>query len=296
VASGKYPLSCRLPVYAGPPGSGGFIQFPGGSFVADPSSAVALPSGGASPAGGQGQGPGYGNQYGGMAYDHAFSRWLPVPPAWVSPDGSRYAFTAADGIYWVDVATSIEYELGGGHAWTIVGVKNQGVYASIVNQGGLWFLSYTAAPHQITTSGFWQAMSSSAAYGTATSAVPQGVSNTIIRVDLNTGAVSDWFTRQGGTGLVRGVDGQGYPVIDVNLFLGNGGNETWIVKGPTADPIFGSADSLTDQGPPVADSHGLWFVFYYQAPPYSQGVALYVPGTGLYWMSSYGVQLAGGCS
>jgi hypothetical protein len=53
---------------------------------------------------------------------------------------------------------------------------------------------------------------------------------------------------------------------------------------------------LTDQGPPVADSHGLWFVFYYQAPPYSQGVALYVPGTGLYWMSSYGVQLAGGCS
>src|SRR5579864_5414408 len=32
VASGTYPLSCRLPVYAGPPGSGGFIQFPSGTF------------------------------------------------------------------------------------------------------------------------------------------------------------------------------------------------------------------------------------------------------------------------
>src|SRR4029077_18658067 len=34
------PLDCRLPVYAGPPGSGGFIVFPGGSFIADPTSSV----------------------------------------------------------------------------------------------------------------------------------------------------------------------------------------------------------------------------------------------------------------
>jgi len=38
-------LSCTLPVFAGPPGSGGFITFPSGSFTPDPKSGVTLPSG-----------------------------------------------------------------------------------------------------------------------------------------------------------------------------------------------------------------------------------------------------------
>jgi hypothetical protein len=288
VTTGQYQLVCRLPVYAGQNGSGGFIQYPGGNFTADPSSAVGLPSG-ASPA----PGGGYGGNFLGIAYDRPFARWLPVPYTWVSPDGSRYAFAAGDGIYWVDVATGTEYELGAGHYWTLVGVKNDGVYASIAGQGGLWFLPYTRSPQQITTTGFWQAVSTTAAYGTATSAVPQGVANTIIRLDLSSGTVSDWFTRQGASSAVRGLDAAGNPIVDVQLYAGD--SETWIAKGPTADPIFGSVENLRDQGTPIADTHGIWFVFY-SSPPYVQGLALYIPGTGLYWMSNYTVQLAGGCS
>src|ERR1700674_3776882 len=44
--SGSQPgviLSCSLPVYAGGPGSGGFIVFPGQTFIADPRSAVIAP-------------------------------------------------------------------------------------------------------------------------------------------------------------------------------------------------------------------------------------------------------------
>ena len=276
-------------MYAGPPGSGGFIQFPGGNFTADPSSAVALPSPGLA------QQTGYGYP-GGMAYDRAFSRWLPVQPTSVSPDGSYYAFAGPDGVYVVDVVTSTQTEQGSGHAWTIAGVEAQGVYASIVNQGGLWLLPFSGTPKQITTSGFWQAVSAGAAYGTATSAVPQGVANTIIRLDLATGIIGDWFTRQGAGSTVLGIDGQGNPLISVNYFVA-GGNEVWIANGTTADPIFGSFGGQDPQGRPIADGHGLWFpISNRQGSFFSQGVALYIAGSGLYWMTSYGVQLAGGCS
>ena len=47
---------------------------------------------------------------------------------------------------------------------------------------------------------------------------------------------------------------------------------------------------------PIADSHGVWFAGSYSSNgTNATGVALYVPGSGFYWMSSIGGQLAGGC-
>jgi hypothetical protein len=296
----SFPLNCRLPVYAGPPGSGGFVVYPGGTFIADPTSAVTLPtpSSGASPYPGGGYGPGYGPGYTGLTYDRAFSRWLPVSYTAVSPDGSRYAFSATDGIYVVNVATGVETELGEGHPWNIAGVEAEGVYTTIPNQAGLWLLPYSGQAKQITTAGFWTLASSGAAYGMSTSAVPQGVPNTIIRVDLKTGTVTDWFTRQGGQGTVVGFDAHGNPLILVNYFVNQGGNDVWIVTGPdTSTPIFGSTEQLSTSGTPVADSHGIWFPMYFNTFGFSgPGLALYVPGQGLYWMSSVGAQLGGGCA
>src|SRR5689334_6727132 len=101
-ASGAFvpdiPLTCRLPVYAGPPGSGGFIQFPGGNFVADPASAVTLPpvTPAATPQ------PQYGYQTA-LSYDQPLARWVPVAHNAVSPDGTHYAFVAGSDLYLVDV-------------------------------------------------------------------------------------------------------------------------------------------------------------------------------------------------
>jgi hypothetical protein len=294
-------VDCRLPVYAGPPGSGGFIVFPGGSFVADPSSSVTTPSPTPTPA--PQQGPGYGYSNPGLSYDRAFSRWLPVPASWVSPDGSRYAYTAADGVYVVNVASDTQTELGGGHAWYIVTVQNQGVYAANPGVAGLWLLPFSGSPRQITTIGYWQAGTASAAYGTVTSAVPQGASNSIIRVDLKTGATSDWFARPGTISSVTGFDGKGDPILQVNYI--SGGNEIWITSSPTAaSPIAGvsfypnTSGGFSANGTPVADSHGIWFAGNFNTPyggGSATGVALYVPGSGLYWMSSIGGQLAGAC-
>jgi hypothetical protein len=295
-------LSCRLPVFVGPPGSGGFIVFPGATFIADPKSAVTVPSPSPGSTPPPAPAPGYGQGYTGLSYDRAFSRWLPVPSAWVSPDGSRYAYVSPDSVYVVNVATNAQSELGQGHSWGIVGVGAQGVYASVVNQGGLWLLPFTGAAQQISTSGFWQAVSTDAAYGTPTSAVPQGAVNNIIRVDLKTGALSDWFTHVGAQSSVAGLDGQGHPIIYINYFTG--GNEIWIASGPKDAKAIagsyyanGSSNGFSPQGTPTADSHGIWIPGNYSTGYNSggQGMALYVAGSGLYIVSGISGQVAGGC-
>mgnify|MGYP001464082435 CR=1 FL=1 len=297
-------LNCRLAEYAGPPGSGGFIVFPGGNFVADPTSSVTVPVATPTPPPVGGPGPGYGPGYGALSYDHQFSKWVPVPAVQVSPDGSRYAYAPADGIYVVNVASGTQTEMGEGHAWTIIAVQSDGVYAGDPNAGGLWLFPFSGTPRQITKSGYWRAANPTAAFGTATSAVPPGATNSIIRLDLKTGATSEFFSRTGAQVGVSGFDGKGDPIISV-FYLNGSGNEIWIATSSTSataiagfsNPPYGGSTGFTSYSPPIADSHGVWFAGNYSSPygPSATGVALYVPGSGFYWMSSIGGQLAGGC-
>jgi hypothetical protein len=145
--------------------------------------------------------------------------------------------------------------------------------------------------------------SKTAAYGTATSAVPQGASNIIQRLDLATGSAIDWFARPGTQSNVTGLDGKGNPIINVQ-YLNGSGSEIWVATGATSasviagfSPQFGGG--FSSYNTPVADSHGIWFAGNYNnqygGGGNANGVALYVPGSGFYWMSGYGAQLAGGC-
>jgi hypothetical protein len=201
-------------------------------------------------------------------------------------------------VYVENVDTRTTIELGEGHAWTIIGVENEGVYATIVNQAGLWLLPYSGAAKQVTKAGYWQMAASGAAYGGTASAVPSGVANTIVRLDLKTGAVSNWFTRGGAQSYMFGFDAHGNALISVNYFVSGGGNEIWITTGPKDRvPMFGSRQNVQASGQPVADKHGIWFPLYYNGGygASTQGIGLYVIGKGLYWMSSIGTSLAGGC-
>jgi len=295
-------LSCRLPVYAGGPGSGGFIVFPGVSFVADPRSAVTAPSpsptsASPSPAPPQnGPGPGYPSGFYGLSYDAAFSKWLPVPWAWVSPDGKSYAYPLNGDIYVQNVANGTQVELGQGHGYWVLDTENSGVYVTTPNQPGLWFLSSTGTVKQVTASGFWQAARAGSAYGTATSQVPQGASNEILKLDLTSGATTPFFTQAGAQSTVTGFDGQGHPVIQVNYFGGpgyQGGQALFIATGPNVSYAIAAMSYGAYNPPPypfgtpIADSHGLWFSV-------GSGTVLYANGA-WYWMASVGGQLAGQC-
>jgi hypothetical protein len=277
-------IDCRLPV--------------------DPGSSVALPSPspGSSPVAQGGPGYGYG-QGSGLSYDRAYKKWLPVPFSWVSPDGNHYAYLS-DGLYAVNVADGSQTELREGRTWTIVGVQNQGVYAGDQSVGGLWLFPFSGTPRQITTGGYWQAATATAAYGTPTSAVPQGASNVINRLDLATGKVTEWFSHPDTQSSVGGFDQHGNPIIYVR-FLNNSGSEIWIVTGANSgSAISGFLTSYGNYGfnswsTPIADSHGIWFAGNYSIPypnVNASGLALYVPGSGFYWMSGISGQLAGGCS
>lgn len=292
-------LSCTLPVYAGPPGSGGFISFPSGGFIGDPSSGVTLPSPSpGSPSPPPAPGYGYGPGSPGLSWDAAQKKWLPVPFNWVTPDGSRYAYTSTNSIYVQDVADSAQVELGEGKSWSIVGVFAEGVYATNPNVAGLWLLPFSAPPRQITTTGYWQGVAAGAAYGTELSAVPEGVTSPIIRLDLKTGAIDkNWFTRPGATSYVAGFDGHGSAIYFVNNFEARD-FEVWIATGSgTAQPIMGSTNGVSPFGRPIADSHGVWFSASIQTWQGSGSAQLlYVPNSGVYGMSRIGGQVAGGCS
>ena len=293
-------LSCRLPVYAGGPGSGGFIVFPGVSFVADPRSAVMAPSPSptsASPTPAPPQyGPGYPAGFYGLTYDAPYSKWLPAPWAWVSPDGKSYGYPLNGDIYVENVANGTALELGQGHGYSMLDAENSGVYVTSPNQPGLWFLASSGTVKQITASGFWQAARGGSAYGTATSQVPPGASNTILKLDLASGATGPFFATAGAQSTVTGFDGQGHPVIQVDYFGGPsypGGRALFIATGPnTSYPIaavsYGSYNPPPfPSGTPIADSHGLWFSV-------GNGMVLYA-NDAWYWMANIGGQLAGQC-
>ncbi len=207
---------------------------------------------------------------GSLSYDHALAKWLPVPFQWVSPDGSRYAYPSTNSIYVQDVADSAHVQ---------------------------WLLPYSGSPHQITSNGYWRTAAAGAAYGTPTSAVPQGASSAIIRLDLNTGAISDWFGRSNSQAYPVGFDGHGHPVIQVNY---NGdGSELWLTTAPsTGTPIGGAGGSYYQSpnlyGTPLGDSHGIWIPGSVPGNN-GAGIALFVPGSGVYWMANIGGQLAGPC-
>jgi hypothetical protein len=297
-------INCRLAVYVGPQGSGGFIVFPGNTFIADPTSGVTFPSpspGSPTPSPIQG-GYGQGGQYG-LSYDRAYSRWLPVPRQSVSNDGALYAFSTADGIYLVTVSSGAMIELGKGHAWNVLSVGPAVVYATVPNAAGLWLLpSSGASPQQLIATGYWQAVIGGNAYGTATSAVPYGTANTIQQLDLmGSGSIRDYFTRPGMQSSVVGSDGN-TPIIYASGPYPNGtsANEVWIgtfflMAFHTAQ--YGPATGFNATGTPVADSHGVWFTGYYQNGYNGGGPAIvvYIPGSGIYGVSGLSVQLAGGC-
>jgi hypothetical protein len=234
---------------------------------------------------------GYGYQgWFGTTYDQAYSRWLPVPYRWVSPDGAHYAYPGQpDGIYIQNVATGTQVEVGEGKSWQVLDVDAAGVYAVSGPTGGLWRLPFSGAVTQITSTGYWQGLSSSGfAYGTATSAVPNGASNTILQLNLATGATIEYFTAYSRQSSVSGFDASGNPIIYVQ---GQPGIQIWIGTGPgRATPIADTSTSnFYPNGQPVADRHGIWLAG-------GNGIALSVPGGGWYLMSGIGGQLAGGCN
>lgn len=298
-----YQLTCKLPVYSPEIGKGGFIQFPDGNFVVDPTSDVPPPSPDPLAPAASNYGP---------SYDPAFSRWVPVPYSQVSTDGSHYAYTTIDAVHVVTLPAGTASVLGKGRLWTIVSLGTQGVYAMPGSGPGLWLLAYSGGVQQVTASGYWYVATQGYAYGIPTNPLTYNSVTGLwtmvweqiatIRVDLKTGALATWFARDNAISTPFGIDAQGDPVIQVRHFdtpHSSTGIDTtptvtefWIATGPNdATGIFSSASGMTYVDGYFADTRGIWF----RVDPPQTSIQLYVPGSGLYAMSSLRILFAGRC-
>jgi hypothetical protein len=217
-------------------------------------------------------------------------RWLPVPPAWVSPDGKMFVSSAAA------VGSSREQSLiltnsssgerkevwrGAGRP-TILGWDTGGIYfmlqppspGSSASNGGLWVTdpSHPGQAHRVgpesaslaSTSPARAIFSADTKLGGggawATAEAVGGTPARVERMDLRTGTVSVWYTAPAGNSVfVLGFDAKGRPVLAItgtdrsatrSLTLLTAANRTVSIS----DNVTGASRFATAFG----DSEGIW--------------------------------------
>ncbi len=252
--------SCKLPVASGDAptdgnpahgqaGSGGFLMLPGGAFAKDPQSLA--------------------------AYDSAVSKWLPVPRAWVSPDGTHYAWpenqpaagpvtgiihvveiaTGADKVFRVPAPSMpVSYEAGGVFVTRIVPNSD-------APPQGLSKLDPTTGDFkQLAADGNWVALGGGFAFGgdvdTSVAQPPANgpgqFYNRVRKLELATGTVTPVQTYPGSSARVFGALGTN-PIVGVVTPSGH-----FQVQVPAViyDKPAGQSDP-TD--PIVVDGTDVWF-------------------------------------
>jgi hypothetical protein len=259
IASSDAPVVPKGPI---PIGHGGFMSVPSGVFSADPNSLG--------------------------AYDAKRSTWLPVTPAGISPDGSRYAWVVdpntPQGNFPPGTGTvDINNLDGGGYgvntpshvrlvAWTPSGIY----VASISPQAGaspvglsLINANSNAFDHQIIAAGSWPVVGYSYAYGAdldrsdphppAPSGNGTAPGNRIEKLSLADGTVTPVLTVPGSRVFPVGLDYSYNVIVGANnagaftVTLEPSGQQ--IFSGPSLDTAGGASDPTSA----VADLNGIWF-------------------------------------
>jgi len=232
-ASSEHPIPCRLPLDLR--GHGAFVDLTdqpvqlgvyGGPRPSppDPAGRPRLPDG---------------EEPVRVMYDWSVGTWLPVEPAWVAPDGRRYAYTDRQGaLRIVDAATGRERRINGSRVWSILSFQSEGIYAGELTaaeqiaggsvSSGLWLVDGSSGQaRQLRPGGPWQFVGGGAAWAlelrppTATAppwAAWSRYGNTLVRLDLVTGRTATVYAVSNTQLRFIGLDAQGEPLIaDVNL-------------------------------------------------------------------------------
>lgn len=292
-------LSCRLPVVTS--SQAGWLNFPDGSFHADPKADVRL--------------PGYSSEpFFWKSYDKSYEKWVPVPRDSISPDGQHYAYAdpaaasgqpPASGVHVVDLATGADHVFRPGVSNPVVlDYETEGVYVATQPSGpalpmGLWLLDPTGQRpvRQIDSTHAWQYISGGGAWGTSDALTGHGPGpgSRLLRLDLKTGAIDSWYKRTDIEFVVTGADGTGHPLLQTSK---NYSNQMLLVTAQNvASPLQSASGSavphLSNYIHPVSDpAHGLWL------GDTAGLVSLYTSTAGIQQVATVGtadVLPAGGC-
>ena len=296
-------FSCRLPVVTNPgqgsPGvtlRGGFITFPAARLVEDPAGTIYSR---------EAQGDFattatpvlYGDGFVPF-YDRAQSRWVPSPARQALADGSAYAYSTYDrqtGLFTgfvVDVASgsSRSFKLSGGWNPGVADFGPAGVYifsgSALGGPGeGVWLLDpRTGAIKQLGQIHQLWAVRDGYAWvarfdprdKTVWAPMEIARANSLVRIDLATGAETIWFYREGVYPWMVDLDSNGHPLVMLGVPTGN---ELLLIDhaGSSGRVVYsGSLQFNHVQG----DGDRLWFGG-------SRGVYLYTPDGGFRRVFAY---------
>ncbi len=214
------------------------------------------------------------------AYVASARRWIQAARSLVAPDGSYYVRNETSGnpevdrVHVVDLATGADQVIAQGGidtGYNPFDVEADGIYAGRAPNGpatlpGLWRLDpKTGAETQLDSTQRWQWISGGYAFATVPNptdpVTTQGgpVPDTLLRLDLRTGVVQEWFRKRGVFPNVIGFDWNGRPLVILGQTLGDlvvvtGAGSVQPIAGGTRDVTFSQVSSSM-----VAFSDGFWF-------------------------------------
>ena len=306
-ASPTIALSCRLPITWNVNTGQGFVRK--GGFLSFPDQTVSEDA--SAPAGS-------------WFYDRAFARWLPVFREAVSDDGMRYAYTTGNAflatngsLHVVDLSSGTDRTISNGPIYKVLDFANEGIYVTMQapegRSHGLWLQNPAGGSARLISSTVIDPrVSGGAAWGedfdTADpSPAPGGLEgpmNRLVRLNLQTGVTTPWYSWFGADIYLNGVDYNGTPFIGVGRSSPTDPNvtsnreELWrVTSSGAAQRLF--AGFANEQWPlwlAAIDSHGVWFDGgSYQTSP--KTVWLYTGGTiqVVATMNLNDATVAGGC-
>jgi hypothetical protein len=289
-------FSCRLPVST-PDQRAAFISFPSATISFDSA----------------------GN--GGLYFDRAFSKWLPVDRSGISPDGTHYAMLASDEqgqplLHVVEVASRKEqvFKLDNSGPWAgVMDYSTSGIYLTQAFEHilpGIWlFDPRTGSVHIAANIERAEVIAGTALwYGDVNPSDPNPFTtrssagilpNEVGRVDLKTGNNTKWLYRPGDAVEVLGVDVSGKPLIrflapgsDPGIaslgFFNHSASELLIGLNSTSQQSIYKGEIVETLERPIADSHGVWFGS-------RQGIYFYSTNGGLQKVSNQPGDPANGC-
>lgn len=262
-------FSCRLPIAwdnstsQGSTRKFGFLKFPEGTVTEDPSAPA-----------------------GSFFYDRAFARWLPVAREAVSNDGRRYAYTTGSAyqntsgtVHVVDLGSGADRTVYSGNTvFRVVSFAPEGIYLTLQapegRSRGLWIQDPDGgAARLINRDAVDPWVAGGAGWGvdfdtSDPNPAPGGIEspfNRLVRIDLQTGGTTSWFTWLGADIFLDGVDYSGNPFVGAGRPMpsdpGNETEEFWVItaRGAGQRLFAGPTDHPLPTRLGAIENHGAWF-------------------------------------
>jgi len=201
-----------------------------------------------------------------QSYSWFARRWLPVPPEMQSPDGTHYAYAAANGIHDVDLITGVDRKLVSSTPNQVIEYGADGIYVTkygaYAGHLGLWLLNPRSAAltQLLPVSVAFDEIGGGAAWYSDAGSDGGPSPSTLYRIDLGTGSRTAWFQKPNVWVVHLGTDATGKALVGYLDVRTDDQVTLAVMSGPGQARVIRMGPNETMAWiPSVTDAHGMWF-------------------------------------